>query len=70
MSPPAPPPAVKTAPALLPPPAAPDRDRGPVAALSTRELYELARRRDVRGRSLMTRAELAAALADLPGAWG
>ncbi|MFH5806535.1 Rho termination factor N-terminal domain-containing protein [Alienimonas sp. DA493] len=33
------------------------------AELSTRELYDLARRHGIRGRSLMTREELIAALA-------
>ncbi|QDT15121.1 hypothetical protein CA12_12020 [Alienimonas californiensis] len=39
--------------------------------LSTRELYDLARRHGIRGRSLMTREELLAALAaDEPHGWG
>lgn len=41
------------------------------AELSTRELYDLARRQRIRGRSLMTREELLAALAaDAPDGWG
>ena len=39
--------------------------------LSTRDLYDLARRRNVRGRSLMSRDELVAALSSAePAGWG
>ncbi|WP_207622154.1 Rho termination factor N-terminal domain-containing protein [Alienimonas californiensis] len=55
-----------------PPPApAPMTDPPNPTELSTRELYDLARRHGIRGRSLMTREELLAALAaDEPHGWG